>query len=294
LERKRDAYFVCAITFEPGCCAGLYAMSRFAISESLPDHSLVMSFEQRIPTAGVSEIALGIVCPMANEEESAQQFVNEVLGHCHPYPFRSVTFFAILDRVSRDRTREVLTALKAEQTELEIVWAPENKCAVDAYVRGYREALKADCDWILEIDAGFSHQPSDIPQFFEKMSEGFDCVFGSRFCEGGKISDSSLTRQVLSRGGTVLTNLLLDTRLKDMTSGFELFSRRALQQILDKGVYSRGHFFQTEIKIHCRNLRVAEVPIHYRSASKSVNRKVIKDSFDNLWRLYRLRRQGQL
>ena len=269
-------------------------MSRFAISESLPDHSLVLSFEQPIPTANVSEIALGIVCPMANEEESAQQFVNEVLGHCRPYPFRSVTFFAILDRVSRDRTREVLTALKAEQIELEIVWAPENKCAVDAYVRGYREALNAGCDWILEIDAGFSHQPSDIPQFFEKMSEGYDCVFGSRFCEGGKISDSSLTRQVLSRGGTVLTNLLLDTRLKDMTSGFELFSRAALEQILAKGIYSRGHFFQTEIKIHCRNLRVAEVPIHYRSASKSVNRKVIKDSFDNLWRLYRLRRQGQL
>ncbi|HKC64014.1 MAG TPA: hypothetical protein VKB86_10270, partial [Pyrinomonadaceae bacterium] len=57
-----------------------------------------------------AEISLGIVCPMANEEESALQFVNAVLDECAG--FKSVTFFAILDRVSRDRTRELLDELK--------------------------------------------------------------------------------------------------------------------------------------------------------------------------------------
>ena len=241
-----------------------------------------------------SEIKLGIVCPMANEETSAVSFVNAVLEQCLPRGFKSVTFFVVLDRVSRDRTRELLDELKKERPQLEVVWSPENRSVVDAYVRGYREALNAGCDWILEIDAGFSHQPSDIPQFFDKMREGYDCVFGSRFCAGGTVSDSSTKREIISRGGTILANLLLGTKLKDMTSGFEMFTRGALQEIFTRGIKSRGPFFQTEIKAYCRNLRITEVPIQYRAASHNVGNKALKDSFSNLWRLFRLRLQGQL
>lgn len=241
-----------------------------------------------------SEIKLGVVCPMANEEESAARFVNEVLDECVPRGFESVKFFVVLDRVSKDRTRAVLEELKAERPELEVVWSPENRNVVDAYVRGYREALNAGCDWILEIDAGFSHQPSDIPQFFDKMAEGYDCVFGSRFCAGGAISDSSVKRRLISRGGSVLSNLLLGTKLKDMTSGFEMFTRKALLEVIKKGIKSRGPFFQTEIKAYCRKLRIAEVPIQYRAASHAVGNQALKDSFSNLWRLFRLRLQGQL
>ena len=237
----------------------------------------------------ISEIRLGVVCPMANERESAVRFVGEVLAECAPWGFKSVTFFAVLDRVSRDGTLDLLRQLEAERADVRVVWAPENRSVVDAYLRGYREALDSGCDWILEMDAGYSHQPSDIPQFFSKMREGYDAVFGSRFCAGGRISQSSLKRRLISRGGTVLTNLLIGTRLKDMTSGFELFSRAALQQALEKGIHSRGHFFQTEIKAHCHRLRIAEVPIHYRAASNSVNNHVLKDAFTNLWRLYRAR-----
>lgn len=241
-----------------------------------------------------SNISLGIVCPMANEETSVVAFVNAVLDQCVPAGFKSVRFFAVLDRVCKDRTRELLNELKEERPQVEVVWAPENRSVVDAYVRGYREALDAGCNWILEIDAGFSHQPSDIPQFFEKMLEGYDCVFGSRFCKGGQISESSAKREFISRGGTFLTNLLLGTKLKDMTSGFEMFTSVALHEILRKGIRSRGPFFQTEIKTYCRKLRIVEVPIQYRAASHNINNQALKDSFSNLWRLFRLRLQRQL
>jgi dolichol-phosphate mannosyltransferase len=227
---------------------------------------------------------------MANERTTAVPFALEVLAACEPHGFKSVTLFAVLDRVSRDGTLELLRELEQTRPEVRVVWAPENRSVVDAYLRGYREALDSGCEWILEIDGGYSHQPSDIPRFFEKMSEGFDCVFGSRFCAGGQITESSLKRKVISRGGTLLTNLLLGTRLTDMTSGFELFSRAALEHVLAAGVHSRGHFFQTEIKAHCQSMRLTEVPIHYRSASNSVNNNVLKDALRNLWRLYRTRR----
>ena len=160
---------------------------------------------------------------------------------------------------------------------------------MDAYVRGYREAIEAGCDWILEIDAGFSHKPDDIPQFFATMAHGYDCVFGAWFMAGGSIRRSSCKRYFISRCGTILTNLMMGTRLTDMTSGFEMFSRSTLQMVLERGIRSRAHFFQTEIKVYCRRLKVTEVPIHYEAASPRLHSSAVTEALSQLWRLYRLR-----
>lgn len=229
---------------------------------------------------------------MANERATAVEFVKAVVEQCRD--FREVRFFAILDSASTDGTLALLKELEKELPELQVVWAPDNTCVVDGYLRGYREGLNAGCEWILEIDAGFSHQPSQIPQFFEKMSEGYDCVFGSRFCEGGRFTDAPFSRYLISRWGSILTNVLLGTNLKDMTSGFEMFTSAALQMVLDRGIRSRGHFFQTEIKAYCRKLKTVEVPIHYRSPSQNVNTSVLLDAFANLFRLFRMRLAGRL
>src|SRR5205814_9481225 len=109
-----------------------------------------------------------------------------------------------------------------------------------------------------------------------------------RFCDGGAIVDTSFKRRFISKGGTVLANFVLGTTLKDMTSGFELFSRKTLEWVLERGIRSRGPFFQTEIKAYCRHLKTCEVPIHYRAASHDVGQSALMDSFQNLWRLYRL------
>jgi dolichol-phosphate mannosyltransferase len=229
---------------------------------------------------------------MANERSTAVEFVNAVLEQCSG--FKAVTFFVVFDNACKDGTVDLLKELQNKLPQLKVIWAPEDKCVVDAYIRGYQEALSADCDWILEIDASFSHQPSQIPQFFDKMAEGFDCVFGSRFCKGGKFTEAPLSRYFISYTGSILTNLLLGTKLKDMTSGFEMFTNAALRKILEKGINSRGHFFQTEIKTYCRNMRIIEVPIHYRAPSQNVNFAVIIDAFSNLFRLFRRRLTGNL
>jgi dolichol-phosphate mannosyltransferase len=239
-----------------------------------------------------SDISLGIVCPMANERPTAVEFVNAVLEQCRG--FKSVTFFAVFDNACKDGTIDLLKELQNKLPQLKVIWAPEDRCVVDAYIKGYREALNADCDWILEIDASFSHHPSQIPQFFDKMADGFDCVFGSRFCKGGKFTEAPLSRYFISYTGSILTNLLLGTKLKDMTSGFEMFTNAALRKVLKKGIQSRGHFFQTEIKTYCRNMRVIEVPIHYRAPSQNVNFAIIIDAFSNLFRLFRKRLAGNL
>jgi len=241
----------------------------------------------------VADLRLGIVCPMANEAGSAVDFVDAVLDVCTSYDFEAVTLFVIVDKASLDNTRELLEAQQSARPELRVIWAPETRGVADAYVRGYREALDSGCDWILEIDAGFSHRPSDIGSFFEAMADGNDVVFGSRFSEGGR-NLGTRRRRIISRGGTALTNLLLGTTLTDMTSGFELFTRAALESVLAKGIESKGPFFQTEIKTHCRNLRIAEIPIRYDAGSHSIGLRALAESFANLWRLFRRRLSGDL
>lgn len=230
---------------------------------------------------------------MANEGHKAIDFVDAVLAHCQQ--FCEKTFVVVLDRANKDNTLDLMHEHAKTTPELKVIWAPENRGPVDAYVRGYKEALALAPDWILEIDAGFSHQPSDIPVLLRKMQEGgYDCVFGSRFIEGGSISESSRKRYWISWGGTLLTNMLLGTKLHDMTSGFQLFTRDALQQIVDRGIQSRGPFFQTEMKTYARKMKIAEVPIHYRAASHDVGNKQIKDAFSNLWRLFTMRLAGRV
>jgi dolichol-phosphate mannosyltransferase len=245
--------------------------------------------KERMPA--LSDVKLGIVCPMANEGKAGTEFVRAVLEQCEG--FREVVFFAVLDQVTRDNSVLLLHELERTEPRLKVVWAPENRCVVDAYVRGYEEALGAGADWILEIDAGFSHQPREIPQFFQAMQRGYDCVFGSRFMPGGGFHGSR-KRYLISRGGSVLANLALGTKQTDMTSGFELFSRAALAMAMKRGIQSRGNFFQTEIKTYCRHLRFVEVPIHYDAHNPKLAGSVVTDSFRHLWRLFGLRCTGRL
>ncbi|MBV9265920.1 MAG: glycosyltransferase [Acidobacteriaceae bacterium] len=244
------------------------------------------------PVRSLSQVHLAIVCPMANEGSEAVRFVAEVLKYCEPVG--KTTFFAILDRATRDNSRELLEAYSSTEPRLRVIWAPENRCVVDAYLRGYQECLASGADWILEIDAGFSHKPSEIPRFFQPMLDGCDCAFGSRFMKGGAIENSSVKRRVVSYGGTLLTNLLIGTKLYDMTSGFEMFTRETLQLVLAKGIHSRAHFFQTEIKIHCRHLKWVEIPITYEMASPGLSSGPVNEAFQQLWRLFKLRLTRQL
>jgi len=150
--------------------------------------------------------SLAIVCPMANEQDSAEQFTLGLLSRCNH--FRSVTMFAVLDHICHDETLNIMRTLARKEPRLQVVWAPENRCVVDAYVRGYQEALASKADWILEIDAGYSHQPDDFIHFLPHIHSEIDCIFGSRFCPGGSISNSSSSRLIVSKLGSMVSRLL--------------------------------------------------------------------------------------
>lgn len=222
-----------------------------------------------------------IVVPMANEENDFFPFADELVKVLDRLESGKVYF--IVDQVSKDRTLEICQNLSAKDSRFTTIWAPENKNVVDAYIRGYKEALQNGHDLIIEIDAGLSHDPRSIPMFLRVLNEGNECAYGSRFINGGSIWKSSWYRTFLSKGGTLLSNLLLGTRLHDMTSGFQGFHADIVKQFVHYPLISKGHFYQTELRYLLRKKRFAEIPIHYRAPSPGVSGGSIRNSFSVLF-----------
>lgn len=228
-----------------------------------------------------------IVTPMANEKEDFKPFVTllmEVLDYLN-----AGKVYFVVDNVSKDNTLELCRNLSTSDSRFVTIWAPENRNVVDAYLRGYREALNNQHEIIIEMDAGLSHDPRAIPMFLRVLNEGNECAFGSRFINGGSICDSTWKRTFLSRFGTILSNVLLGTKMYDMTSGFQGFHASIVEKFLDYGLLSKAHFYQTELRYLLRKSRYAEIPIHYRAPSPSVSKRAINDSIRVLMHYFKLR-----
>jgi dolichol-phosphate mannosyltransferase len=229
---------------------------------------------------------LGVTVPLANEEDTIQGFLDRVLAHLLSHD----RVYCVLDNVCKDRTRSIVSGRSAQDPRVVLVWSPQNRCVVDAYFAGYRAAFDDGCEWILEMDGGFSHLPEQIPPFLAAMEQGYDYVGGSRYLPGG-CHKSPWNRVLVSKGGTLLARRLLNAKMTDMTSGFECFNRRAMQMVLQAGVASKANFFQTEIRWMMHPLRWLEVPISYQNANFRIGRSSIREAFRILWDLRRAEKQ---
>ncbi len=222
-------------------------------------------------------IHFAVVLPMANEEKefkNTTEMIAKTLDR-----LQSGKVFMVVDTVSKDNTLALCKELSAADDRFITIWAPQNTNVVDAYLEGYRQALKSNAEVIIEMDAGLSHDPRALPMFLRVLNEGNECAFGSRFINGGSIYDSNWRRTLFSRFGTMLSNVLLGTRMYDMTSGFQGFHASIVESFIDYPLLSKAHFYQTELRYLLRYKRYAEVPIHYRAPSPSVSRKAILNSF---------------
>ena len=227
---------------------------------------------------------ISILTPMANEEKFAKKFILEILSY-KKY-FNNFNFFIILDNASNDKTYEIAKKLEKKNQSLTVIWAPKNKSVVDAYMTGYKKCLKTNSEWILEIDSGGSHKPKNIINFIKNMNDNYDCIYGSRFCKGGKMINSNFIRYFFSKGGSLLTKIFFDINLKDTTSGYQMFKKNVLKKIINKKLLSRNRFFQTEIKIYTRKLNIKEVPIQYVCQTHTMNLYAI---FESIYLLFKIK-----
>lgn len=224
-----------------------------------------------------------IVMPIANEEATIAEVFDEILS----LSYDNLYIYPVMDNYSKDGTQKIVEEYAKKTDRVKLIFYKESYGVISCYLEGFRRALEDGAEQIIEMDGGGSHLPAEVPQFIEKLEEGYDCVWGSRFVEGGGISNHPLYRRILSSGGTILANVVLGTRLKDMTSGFEGFQRRILENMDLDNFLSKGHMYQTEMRYYCRNYHTVEVPIHYVGSESSFRMKSVTEALRILFKLKR-------
>ena len=232
-----------------------------------------------------------VITPLANEGNDFAPFI-DALKQIFDQLGCGVAYL-VVDTVSKDNTLTLCTELSAQDKRFITIWAPETRNVVQAYMAGFKAAVNGGHEFIIEIDAGLSHDPASIPLFLKALADGNECAFGSRFMKGGSITDSSLKRSFISRSGTILSRLMLGLKLHDATSGYQGFQRSIVEKFVNYPLLSKAHFWHPELRYLLRNKRFAEVPIHYRAPSPSVSPKVVSNSLDVLMHYFKLRLKGK-
>lgn len=228
-----------------------------------------------------------VVMPVANEEETMGKVLDDILA----LPYDNLFVYPVIDKFSKDNTEQIIRDYERETGRVKCIFYKESRGVISCYLEGFAQALSDNADYIIEMDGGGSHLPDELPQFIEKLNEGYDCVWGSRFVKGGEISNHPLHRRVLSSGGTFLSNLILGTKLKDMTSGYEGFKREVLERFDFDVFLSTGHMYQTEMRFYCRNYHTVEVPIHYKGGTSSLKFSYVIEALVILFKLKRNERK---
>lgn len=227
-----------------------------------------------------TETKFAICIPMANEEADFDFFIEPLRRVLNQFPRASV--YLVVDNASKDATPRLCEELAAKDSRFYYIWAPNNRNVVDAYLAGFREAMKEKPDFIIEMDGGGSHDPRVLPAFVRAMIEGNECAFGSRYINGGSMVGSPFKRRFLSKFGSLVARILLGCPMHDVTSGYEAFSYEVMEKLLSYPLRSTAHFYQTELRYLLRYRNWIEVPIHYTAPSPRVSSKALQNAQANL------------
>ena len=206
-----------------------------------------------------------VIIPTYNEIENVGKIIRAVFG------LEGNFNILIIDDGSPDGTAAEVKKLQAEFPERLHLLERSGKLGLGtAYLTGFRWALEHGYDYIFEMDADFSHAPSDLPRLHAACAEGgADMAIGSRYSKGVSVVNWPIGRILISYFASVYVRTVLRFKIYDSTAGFVCYSRKVLEAIDLDAVRMKGYGFQIEMKYTARRLgfRIAEVPVIF------VNRK---------------------
>jgi len=200
----------------------------------------------------------------------------------------------VVDDASPDGTGEIADRLAADNHAVRVLHRPGKEGLGPAYVAGYRHALDAGASLVAQMDADFSHDPADLPRLLE-AAESADLVLGSRYVEGGGVSEWGALRQAVSRGGSSYARAALGIDIKDLTGGFKVFHPEVLEAIDLQSLASVGYAFQVETTYRAlrRGFRVVEVPITFRDRRVGQSKMSKRIVLEAAWRVPAMRIKGR-
>jgi dolichol-phosphate mannosyltransferase len=192
----------------------------------------------------------------------------------------------VVDDASPDGTGELVAEIAATEARVRLMKRPAKSGLASAYLDGFHTAIAEGYDIAIEMDSDLSHDPTELPGLLA-AAERFDLVVGSRYIPGGSVTDWSRSRVALSRGGNAYARFMLGLPIHDATSGYRVYRRELLADLLRDPFGSDGYGFQIELvsRAHRLGYAVGEAPITFRErvyGESKISRAIVAEA---LWKV---------
>ena len=221
-----------------------------------------------------------VIVPTYNERDNVVPLVKAALDKLDELADDYTVL--VVDDSSPDGTGELADRLAYENEHVEVLHRPRKRGLGPAYIAGFRRALDAGAELILEMDADFSHDPAYLPALIDGARDA-DLVLGSRYVSGGGVRNWGRGREVVSKGGCWYARTVLGVPVADLTGGFKCFRRPVLEAIDLDSVSAQGYAFQVELTYRALQMgfRVKEVPIVFtdrRVGQSKMTRRIVLEA----------------
>jgi len=222
---------------------------------------------------------VSVIMPVYNEENTLDEIIRRVKDTGIPDQI------VIVDDGSVDGTRDLLQGYRDDEL-IEIILHDHNQGKGAAVVTGFKHATG---DIFMIQDADLEYDPREYPKLLQPLEEGVaDVVYGSRFL-GAPRRVAMFWHMVANKLLTLMTNILYDTILTDMETGYKVFKREIVE---DMTIHAKRFDFEPEFtaKILKRDVKIFEVPISFNPRDYDEGKKIgLRDAFEAVWTLLKYR-----
>lgn len=211
-----------------------------------------------------------VMIPTWNEKENIKRITPEILKH-------NVEILVVDDN-SPDKTWQIILDFSKKNKKVHLLLRKHNKGRGTAGRDGFKKALVLGADYIIEMDADFSHDPKYIPKMLEEI-KNYDVVLGSRSVEGAKDLDRDIFRRFITFLGNSYIRLILGLKVRDCNSGFRCFRRKVLLSINLNKLKAKGPDIVQEVlyKVHLKGFKIKEIPIIFPDRKYGKTTKTLYD-----------------
>ena len=227
-----------------------------------------------------------VIIPTYNEIENVEKIIRAVLALEEGFDI------LIIDDGSPDGTAAAVKRLQAQfEGRLHLIERSGKLGLGTAYLTGFKWSLEHGYDYTFEMDADFSHAPSDLPRLYAACRDGADMSIGSRYCKGVSVVNWPIRRILMSYFASVYVRTVLRFKIYDSTAGFVCYTKRLLEAIDFDAVQMKGYGFQIEMKYTTYKLgyKIAEVPVIFINRQEGTSKMSGSIFGEAFWGVLKLR-----
>ncbi|KKP70252.1 hypothetical protein A2X44_00910 [candidate division CPR3 bacterium GWF2_35_18] len=226
-----------------------------------------------------------VVIPTYNEKDNLPLILKEI----DDLKVKNLTVLVVDDN-SPDGTGSLADNLRSKFLNLFVLHRRKKEGLGKAYIDGFKYALKKfDFNYLLQMDADFSHDPQDIKRIIKTLSD-YDVVIGSRHIEGAELR-YPLFRKALSSCANLYARTIFLLPVHDCTSGFKGYRREVIEEIIQERYYSNAYAFQNEILFYIKRhgFTIKEIPVVFEDRVRGKSKMNAYNIFDGFWGMLKLR-----